>query len=669
MDPRQELEIRRQIKQAQTSSDPRAELEARRRLSDSVMSDSFDRKTGAPASVRASVGPSYRNTVDRLNTLRKTYPDAQIYGPDNFVYTDPETGQATLYNPEGMDVGDLAEYGRVIPEMAGGVAGAFAGAPAGPGGSAMGAGLGAGIGGQAYDAGMELFGGRVDTRSIPQRLVDAETDVIVNAAGQRVGDLIPGVISQGVAGVKNRTAGVMGPAMNQLYKKYSIPLEGALPGLSGSRATQGAVDSLSKLPTSSGLMREQVGKTVDAVTELGKGIRSGFGEATTPEEGGRAIQQGLATFTEQFQNKASSLYSGLDKFVGADDVVPMTNTFEALKGKLDTFAGLEYIGREAVPSKFRGFLTDLANNDGQMTWGQMKAFRTLVGEKISNPAIVTADDVSKQQWRSLYGALSQDMEQYAVEKGGGQAFKRANNYWRGGAKRIEQLEKLIKAKKTEDAFRLAFNGAHNGGTAIRALRKSMPDDMWGDVLSAKLYQMGLPQAGVQGVDDTFSIATFATNWGDRKLSQSAKNAMFSGKRFKGLAEALDDFVVMAKGWKDQGAIINSSNTAMANVYNSLFTGSAMVGGYNAGGPEGAIVGGGLALLSPYVAARLLTSPKVVKWLTEGGRSVMKGNTPTGHLMRLGGIAEVEPALKEEIQQLFSMFVDSQQIPTQQQTQP
>lgn len=88
---------------------------------------SLDKRRGAPFGVRAVVG-SLENPQDRLATLRKWYPDAQPYDDDNSVFTDPDTGRPTLYNPPGiiLDLGDFASVGGEVAEFGGGVVGGAA---------------------------------------------------------------------------------------------------------------------------------------------------------------------------------------------------------------------------------------------------------------------------------------------------------------------------------------------------------------------------------------------------------------------------------------------------------------------------------------------------------------------------------------------------------------
>ena len=123
--------------------------------------DSIDTKTGAPANVRASVSAAQKPN-DKLATLKNFYPDAvpvEVLDPEhgavkfgrgNFVFTNQENGQLTLFDEDlrlfGMPVPGLRDFVDVGPEIAetagaigGAIGGGIAGAPGGP------VGVGAGI--------------------------------------------------------------------------------------------------------------------------------------------------------------------------------------------------------------------------------------------------------------------------------------------------------------------------------------------------------------------------------------------------------------------------------------------------------------------------------------------------------------------------------------------
>ena len=88
----------------------------------------FDIDTrGAPPVVRMAVGGAPE--ADRLATIRLYYPDARPFGQDNFIFTDPQTNRPTLYNPRGLDIGDLYSIRPEAAEAIGGVLGGALAAP------------------------------------------------------------------------------------------------------------------------------------------------------------------------------------------------------------------------------------------------------------------------------------------------------------------------------------------------------------------------------------------------------------------------------------------------------------------------------------------------------------------------------------------------------------
>ena len=72
----------------------------------------LDKETGAPFEARAFVGLIVK-PEDRLAAVRQMFPDAEaVGGGENFVFCSPETGQPTLFNPSGLDIGDVAGVAR-----------------------------------------------------------------------------------------------------------------------------------------------------------------------------------------------------------------------------------------------------------------------------------------------------------------------------------------------------------------------------------------------------------------------------------------------------------------------------------------------------------------------------------------------------------------------------
>ena len=142
--------------------------------------DNLDKKTGAPKQLRATVS-AYKKPLDKLKLIQKYYPNAIPFGGDNYVFRNPKTKQPTLFNPGGFDVGDVFEYGRILPELVGGaIGGALGGISTSPTvvgvpvGVAAGAAGGSVVAGEIYDQALRSFfgAGAEDTRKFTEYAED-----------------------------------------------------------------------------------------------------------------------------------------------------------------------------------------------------------------------------------------------------------------------------------------------------------------------------------------------------------------------------------------------------------------------------------------------------------------------------------------------------------------
>jgi len=684
-----ELEIRRALKAAIANNDEMAELVARRSLKGltqtgpdlpddgegigSVLDDEepafFEgatapvREQGAPASIRAIVGGESRKPEDRLATVRKFFPDAQPADEGEFTYTDPKTGQPRRFNPPGFDLGDVAENSRIGAEMIGGAGGGLIGTTAGPLGTLAGVGLGAGLATQGFDQLMNLFTPRVDTKPIGERSLEAATDVGVNALGQGIGGKLAEAVPAGVKKLKGTLFGatpeVVGGVDNRLanqsaarlqdFEGANVPIVGGAGAITDAAAIQGASSAAAKLPTSAKTIGDAADRTLEGIArEHNRIVQSTGGTAFSIEEGGEAIKRGGEAYVDNFQRVANRLYNRIN--IPAETRVPLANTVNQISEPLQRFATAENIGRSMVPPQFRGYLADIAENNGSLTWEQARAFRSFVGKMADDPRVIS--DIPKAQWKQLYSGLSEDLEAQARRSGQFNQYERANNTYRRGIERIRDIEKIIQKPEAADAFKAAFTGSKEGGSKLLKLRRSIPNAQWNDVLSAKLNNMGLANPGAQGAEGlTFSPNTYLTNW--NKLSTEAKDAMFRGSRYSGLRNDLDRLARITSFGKQSERLSNVSNTANQNYYTALLTGGGVLAGAGAlNSPEGALAGGLVALVTPYGAAKLMTNPSFIRWMAKGVQiNPANYNGLAAHLTRLSGIAKSEPDIQTEIQTL------------------
>jgi hypothetical protein len=254
--------------------------------------------------------------------------------------------------------------------------------------------------------------------------------------------------------------------------------------------------------------------------------------------------------------------------------------------------------------------------DNRLPYDALRKTRTLVGQEIADAGI--GADVPRSKWNPLYGALSRDMQVAAAESGpeATAAYNRANNYTRALEGRKDAIAHVVdKNGGPEAIFNAAVSGTRDGATTLRALMRSLPDGSQRQVAAAVLQRMGRATNGTQNAaGDAFSSNTFLTNW--NKLSPEARGVLFDrfGPEFRG---EVDKLTRVASNLREGSKVYaNPSGTA---------TTAAHVGGYGllASTATGALLGhpapligamGGLAANNG--AARLLTSPAVVRWMSQ-----------------------------------------------------
>lgn len=626
---------------------------------------------GAPPNVRMDVGAA-QTEADRLKTIKQFYPDAQPYGKDNFVFKDPETGQLTLYNevnPKVLGVpvptvGDFASIARDVSQGVGGTLGGLAGGIAGvaaapftagasvPAGVAIGAGAGAAGTGVIYDAIRQLRG-MPDTRSAGTRMLDTAVDFGANAVGQRAGDIAPELLGRAISG-RNNLAGTTPSETLQAFRDLGVqPTAGQA---TGNRVLQGVEQAASKLPTGATTMQNTYAGQVDDLGRALGGIRSGYGASDSTTEAGRALQRGAVGFVERFKETTGRLYDALDKYLPGDALVSVANTMASLGGAASKFSAAPEIGKAVQNPKLRtyyeAFLSDMgADPNAPLPYSVVKAFRTKIGNDISDPMVVA--DVPRAELKQLYAALSQDMREAAKQAGPSalMLFDRANAYNAAGMKRIETfVGDLVKSGTPEEAYRYAMGQAKDGATRLFALRRSMDQDQWGVLASEVLRKMGEPTPGTAGVQSSFSPAKFLTEFS--KLSESgAADALFKGTPYAALVPKLESLAKVSAAIKDTAAMANPSGTASANVYMNILTGGAIGAGASSLSGNDPITGAAAGVVGPYAAAKLMTSPKFVDWLvsaSKGGSGPNAGGF-IANISRLLAIAETtDPQTRDAI---------------------
>lgn len=612
-------------------------------------------QSGAPAAVRAAVGAVPDNIDARLQAVRKFYPDAQPHGADNFVYTDPKTKKPTMYNPEGLDVGDLASLLPEGAELVGGTVGAIAGAAGGAaGGTAIlpgpgtvaggvaggmaGAGTGATIGREAVQRGAMALMGVKDNRPAKQQIKDAATTFALNAGGEGVGTAIGAGVRAGAKAIFR--GGESGQTATQ-QAIADLDRFGATPSVAQAtqNSTLDSIESLTaKVPGGAGVIRQaaqaQSQTVAKAVADKLANLNSGVAPDTLAA--GKAATQGVQDFASNFQDKASVLYNKLDQFIPSDTMIPVTNTERKLAEIITPAAGAPNVSKTLANPKLAALADALGKDasNGAVSYSVMKDLRSSIGSRLGSPSLV--DDIPRGQLKQVYGALTDDMRIAAQGQGplALKAFDRASTYYKAGMDRIDSmLTPMVQNKIPEQVFASIETAGNQGPTRLRALRQSVSPEQWRTVAGAVADRLGRSAPGQQGVDvGNFSFQKFLTNW--QKLDSGAKDVLFSGQNMQGIRGDMDALARSSERIRDSSkAFANPSGSggAVAGTTMGLAAvGGALTGNFHLLGVLGAAIG------TSHMGAKLLTNKPFVHWLAQSTRIAPAG--VAAHIGRLSAIA-------------------------------
>lgn len=629
-----------------------------------------DEERGAPARVRASVSAS-KTPQDRLSTLQMFYPDAQPWGQDNFVYTDPETKNRTLYNPKGLDMGDVTESTRMIYEFLGGAIGGGAALVAGQMGPQALApeeiitvptatGLGAAAGGKVFDTLADIFLPHVETRGALEQMAEMGTDTLANAVGARAGELLEGAVKAGAA----KGAQMARATTDEVYRAFGrMGAEPTAGAVSGSKTIQGIEQALAKLPASADIMGTKYGKLLDDMGEYAENVAR-ISPVEGREQVGASVRRGLDRFVGRFTAQASELYDRVDRFIPGSTRVQSNNFGQQLQRITSQFADdPEYSEILTSPLMTRLQSAYQASvNRGGMTYNTLRGIRSQIGKAINQQTLLA--DASQAELRQLYGALSDDVMRAAGNVGDDalRAATRANTYWRAGRARIDDiLQPVVNKKLNQDVFKAAMSGTKDGAEKLRALKKSLPQRDWLALVGNQIKEMGMATPGRQDVTgELFSPHTFLTNY--NRLSKAAKKTLFSGPRYKGLEKAIDDLVTTSAAVKDLAGMANTSGTAQQLIYMQLLTGG--LGGalaYEEGESPttGMIQGAAAGFIAPWASAKLITSPQFINWLTSSADIAVSQTGVGSHLGRLIIMAEKDKELAPAIYEYLRVIQGEQ----------
>jgi len=646
----------------------------------------INKTTGAPVGVRAAVGAATTGE-DKLTTIRKFFPDAQQYDKDNFIYTDPKTKRPTLMNENNPvffgiplpTMGDIAGAGPEIAEMVGSGAGAAVMSPFGPPGMVGGAGAGGALFKKIYEMGMQYGGPTAETRPGMEQAAGVAKDITVNALGQRFGQLVETGLPKLLTPIQEKIAGIR-QGIPQAAARLGIPLPAGV--ATQSPAIQRLEAGLLQTPGGAqviGPMYDEMGNVMGTrATEIAEQLsRATKGPGVMPgvmikEKGGfgKFVQEGADAAGKRFAQRREQLDDIVENAVGAKNRFPATNTGQLVADlQAEIARSPQTFGPMLQPVIDRAMrvVADAQSGFGGVPFDALRSMRTAVGKELDRPDI--SGLTQTPALARLYDALRKDVVSAADQSGdiASRAIRLHDRYVRFNREvNLPALQKIVDQGLDVDAANMALSGTKDGIGRLQLLRRNFKPDEWDTVSASVWQQLGNAKAGVRegaevGADSyQFSPATFLTNWNN--LSDSAKLILFSGERYRNIIPAMNDMVKLATGVRETGKMVNTSNTAGAQMVTSaLLGGGGLVGGGVAGlDATSALLGGAAALsglvLTSNTAAKLLESPRFIRWVSDTSRAVVNNpNSLSAQIGKLLAIGQAEPGMKDAIDSYYKQI--------------
>jgi len=645
----------------------------------------INKTTGAPVGVRAAVGAATTGE-DKLTTIRKFFPDAQQYDKDNFIYTDPKTKRPTLMNENNPvffgiplpTMGDIAGAGPEIAEFVGSGVGAAAMAPFTPAAMVGGAGAGGALFKKIYEMGMQYGGPTVETRPGMEQAAGVAKDITVNAMGQRFGQLLETGLPKLLTPIQEKIAGIR-QGIPQAASRLGIPLPAGV--ATQSPAIQRLEAGLLQTPGGAQVispMYDEMGNVMGTrATEIAEQLsRATKGPGVMPgvmikEKGGfgKFVQEGADAAGKRFAQRREQLDDIVENAVGAKNRFPATNTGQLVADlQAEIARSPQTFGPMLQPVIDRAMrvVSDAQSGFGGVPFDALRSMRTAVGKELDRPDI--SGLTQTPALARLYDALRKDVVSAADQSGdiASRAIRLHDRYVRFNREvNLPALQKIVDQGLDVDAANMALSGTKDGIGRLQLLRRNFKPDEW-DTVSASIWQqLGNAKAGVRegaevGADSyQFSPATFLTNWNN--LSDSAKTVLFSGERYRNIIPAMNDMVKLATGVRETGKMVNTSNTAGAQMVTSaLLGGGGLIGGGISGDVPTALLGGAAALsglvLTSNTAARLLESPRFIRWVSDTSRAVVNNpNSLSAQVGKLLAIGQAEPGMKDAIDSYYKQI--------------
>jgi len=636
---------------------------------------------GAPLDIRAIVS-SYTKKEDQLKALRQYFPDASStdgtsLGEGNFIYQDPDTKEMKFFNPQGLDLGDVVEFGREAVQTVGGMIGGSIATVAGQTGPQAftpeeaitvpaAAAFGSELASKGYDIAMDVMIPKTISRGdVVERTIGSAENIMGEMVGGKLFQNFMGQVSEKGGNLIRKVLG-SGAERREVGKKMvldaqelgiKVPTAGVA---SGSPLLQFIEKRIEQFPTA----KNQFAKNFDvfkrslvkATEDISKKYSKDSG--MSGEQIGGKIRGGIEKAKLKFREEKRKLY---DK---GFDLVP-----EGSSGRLNNVIQLRAELQEKINSNPKAFaeylnptikrIDALLENDGVMDLRIGRELRTalrLTTEATGPGGMVGVMKPQNEYLINLYSALTKDLSQIAIDKGGEKAQKAIKIADAYTANRMQYdvipvINKIVKMDTDKKAFDFLVSGTKESGEQLNRVLRNLPEEERKYVRASMLNRLGYRKPGgidddsVEEMLDNFSPNSFLTNFSN--LSKTSKDALF-GKQGSQYRKDLDTIIDLMKNFQSADQYTNFSRTgdAISNIIAFapfIPGGQMMLGGDIASGA----VTMGSGLIPPYLASKAVTNPEFIRWLVDAAPKMAKNPADVNfHLGRLMEIFSGDESMTE-----------------------
>lgn len=440
------------------------------------------------------------------------------------------------------------------------------------------------------------------------------------------GGLVPSGAAAGLRGAKNTLGGLVNQDKLAAFRNagYQPPSLGAV---SDSGAVQMLESGLGQGLTSAGVMKraQERGQDVfnnvveDAAARLARGGKIPQDLEAMGNTAAAGAQANKDAFRKAAREAEDTVYGPVNqlpaKIDNLQDYIDLTASqfspevaaaYRARMGKelgpvaADAQPRLTLQGAPISSAEVEAqpFLRNVVEEvPGGLNVASLRNWKGGIGERMDNPGVATINDATEAELRQLYGNASKDIEAALPPD----ALEKLHNYNAWYSQNIRDMEDVQKAffsgnsKDPAAATARAILTADAG--KLEKLRKVVGPEVFAQLQASALREISRGQRGM-------SPASAATKLSEGRtaMNPQAREMLFGGDMMpvRDVANAL----------QGARALTNTSNTAGAShVLNAASLGGA---GLAAWAHNPAMVLG--SLMTPYVLARGVTSPRVINAL-------------------------------------------------------